>query len=116
MARKEVSNACRVCGKGLEAHVCAACAGSGKVKAGLFGKRACETCGGTGSVLQCPDWFGHLSHRPARTVGTMFKPTSGNSATPMRRTCPMCKGTRGIRHPMTGQAGPCPRCKGKGWV
>lgn len=57
-AKKQVQNACGVCGKPREWHVCATCGGSGKAKAGLFGKRDCGQCGGTGRLLQCPD--GHV--------------------------------------------------------
>jgi DnaJ-class molecular chaperone len=116
MPKEEIAGTCSVCGRLLEAHVCAKCAGSGKVKAGLLGKRACERCRGTGRVLQCPDWLAHFTKGLPKVGGISFKPTGGAPATPVRQTCPVCKGTKGIRMPFTGQAGPCPRCKGKGWV
>jgi DnaJ-class molecular chaperone len=116
MAQKQVQNTCSVCGRPLEPSFCLNCAGSGKVKAGLFGKRVCEVCGGTGRVLQCPRWVTHAAQGLPNVGRSAPRPTGGGFATPIHRTCPTCKGTKGIRLPFTGQAGPCPTCKGKGWV
>jgi DnaJ-class molecular chaperone len=116
MVKKGLLKTCSVCGKPLELHLCPACAGTGKVRSGLFGKRACERCGGTGRLLLCPDRLSHFTAGLPKVGDVTFKPASGGLGTPARRTCPTCRGTRGIRHPFTGQAGPCPTCGGKGWV
>ncbi len=116
MPRIEDQDSCSICGKRLESFKCIACKGSGQVKAGLFGKRACQVCGGTGNVHRCPDSAKHLLMKGSRIGAFTVKPTSGNIPKPVGQTCPLCRGTRGVRHPMTGQVGPCPRCKGRGWV
>jgi hypothetical protein len=48
--------------------------------------------------------------------GRTYNLPSAEIPRPGRQTCPLCRGTRGVRHPMTGQSGPCPRCKGIGSV
>jgi DnaJ-class molecular chaperone len=116
MVKKGLLRTCSVCGKLLEVHPCRACAGTGKARDGLFGKRACERCHGTGRLLLCPDRAMHLAGALPKVGGVGVGPAGGGLGTPARRTCPTCKGTKGIRHPFTGQAGPCPRCGGKGWV
>jgi len=94
---------CVVCGKPLQMQVCKTCKGIGKVRSGLFGQRDCQACGGEGFLHVCPDAWKHALGQ-------------GPKASPQRRVCPTCRGTKGIRHPMTGQIGPCPRCGGRGWV
>jgi DnaJ-class molecular chaperone len=115
MANKEPQRTCAVCGKPLELRECLACGGSGKVRAALVLKRTCERCGGSGRLWLCPDWIKHLAGGMPKIGNINFKPTGARSATPLRRTCPLCKGAKGVRGPF-GQVGPCPRCHGKGWV
>jgi DnaJ-class molecular chaperone len=115
MPNKALQNTCIVCGRLLEPEVCVKCRGTGQVKGGLLGKRACKACAGTGRVQVCPDWSTHVANWQSGRDWAPQKPTGG-AAIPIHQTCPLCKGTKGIRMPFTGQAGPCPRCKGKGWV
>ena len=110
-----IGNSCSICGKQLEAQVCLTCKGSGQVRAGLLGRRPCQVCGGTGTVHLCPDGAQHLLAKRSKLGAFTVKPKGGIPPV-ARQTCPICRGTKGIRLPMTGQAGPCPRCKGKGWV
>lgn len=111
---------CSVCGKRLEARPCRTCKGTGQVKAGLLITRACRACGGTGSVYLCPDSAQHLLRRQllggSATGASKIKSTNLTPPKPVRQKCPVCHGSRGVRHPMTGQGVPCPRCQGKGWI
>jgi DnaJ-class molecular chaperone len=103
---------CSVCGRPFEWQVCFNCKGSGQVKAGLFGKRACQHCGGRGGFLRCPGWLGHLVQGlPKAGQGQRMPSARGSSVHPI---CPRCQGTK-VMFVGTMEA-PCPECKGKGWV
>lgn len=115
MLNINVSKKCRVCGKPLERHLCLKCFGAGEIGQGLLNKRACKACAGTGWVYTCPD---QKKHPPAqKTIGGIAGTSTGaGMLKPQRKRCPTCQGTKGIRHPFTGQAGPCPTCGGTGYV
>jgi DnaJ-class molecular chaperone len=103
---------CSVCGKPLERRECTVCAGSGKVSAGLFGKRACKACGGKGSYLRCPSLVAHLAERhPKAGQGELRRTAHGSSVHPL---CPRC---HGMKVTFVGNMEiPCTECDGRGWV
>jgi len=115
MTNKRDPGVCTVCGKPLKMYTCPTCGGSGKVRLHLVLKRGCEACGGTGWVRRCPDQFAHLVQAASPTRNLVSRHAPANLVNLAHRTCPMCKGTRGVRL-ANGQAGPCPTCKGRGWV
>jgi DnaJ-class molecular chaperone len=104
---------CSVCGKPLEWQVCSKCAGAGKVKAGLFGKRTCPQCGGRGGFLRCHGWLGHLAQGLPGAGQVQRKLASRESS--VHPLCPRCQGTKVIFVGGTMEL-PCPECNGKGWV
>lgn len=114
MSNEERQDHCRVCGKRLEPFKCAKCNGSGRVRFAPSCSPLCEACGGTGTVHSCPDLLKHL-RKNRKLPGLLDEPLGGGVSSPARKTCPTCRGTRGIRHPVYGNIG-CPRCGGRGWV
>lgn len=105
---------CVFCGKQLRPTRCETCKGTGKVSRSGSGLQTCDACKGQGQFMLCPDWVKHLNKKPLESrLPMMPKIVPTKSPRPVQR-CNICGGAGGIRHPMTGQAGPCPRCKGRG--
>ena len=94
---------CEKCGKELKPVVCAECGGDG-TRGILSWKRTCQSCGGTGLVLRCPDAF-KPSHLPTRIIPST--PRQFNlRQTLQARKCPSCGGQM--------QTVTCPACSGQG--
>ena len=69
---------CSVCFKRLVLRPCLTCKGTGRVKAGLLGKSACQVCGGSGSVFLCPDSAKHLLAQGSASGAFKIKPVNLN--------------------------------------
>jgi hypothetical protein len=52
---------CPTCGRRLEPRTCWNCGGKGYTRRLMVFKRTCAACRGSGSLLQCPDHWAHLS-------------------------------------------------------
>lgn len=119
MATNEGMRCCEVCGKPLRQAPCLTCSGKGFTRAFLGRRRACDRCGGSGVLWECPDRFKHVGDAIRKTygIGASTGASVGQPPSPppgVTQRCPLCGGTGGIM--FRGTAGPCPTCGGRGTI
>lgn len=111
---------CGKCDRKMELCPCHWCEGTGEMKPSFMSSK-CLFCGGAGKIRKCSNGHAQQLEEPLLTNVMASKgrpvPTKPVIAiSPLKQKCPVCRGTKAVRHPFTGQIGPCPKCKGQGLI
>jgi len=62
MVPQKSSQVCSRCGRKLEEATCYECFGKGRRRHAIFWSKACDACGGKGTLLRCPVWLNHFKN------------------------------------------------------